>query len=58
MSYKQMGDKNYLFFVAEGKSAVYDSGRFNKISKNFNYLQAVRYLKLLINPFYVIGNLF
>jgi len=53
-----MGDKNYLFFVAEGKSAVYDSGRFNKISKNFNYLQAVRYLKLLINPFYVIGNLF
>lgn len=60
MAYQQMSDKNYLFFLEDNKGITYEniSGDVNSLSQTLNYLQVTRYLKLLINPFYLIWQFF
>jgi|ADGO01.1.fsa_nt_gi hypothetical protein len=60
MAYQQMSDKNYLFFLEDNKGITYEniSGDINSLSQTLNYLQVTRYLKLLINPFYLIWQFF
>jgi hypothetical protein len=60
MAFQQMGEKNYYFFFdVPGFVTNEDfSDAVETLLHSINYLNVLRYLRLLNNPFFIIRNVF